>query len=151
MSESATTPSWWPTVVTWLLVILGWFAVHLATLKRERRKERREVAQNAIDELREVGMKALTFHTAAAFDGVVADELIYQTNRVIRFLQRSPLSALDLPLGRMVRLRKAITLTNADKSSFRTQAPGSQVLLDIRAAVDDMVEVIEAVRDKRWK
>ena len=32
----------WTSLVTWILVFVGWFAVHKATLSRERRKEKRE-------------------------------------------------------------------------------------------------------------
>jgi hypothetical protein len=151
MSTSATTVSWWPTLGTWVLVMIGWYAVHLASLVRERRKERREIATDAIEDLRTLEVAAMKFHTATTFDGLAADELIYQTNRAIQFLQRPPLRDLNLPLGRMVRLRKAITLKNADKSTFQAQVPGSQLLRDIRDTVDDMVVAVEAARDERWK
>lgn len=150
MSSGAGTAPWWTNVITWVLVLLGWLAVHYATLARERRKERRELAKAVIDALRSLELEALRFHTAATFDSILVDQLIYQTGRAIRSLQRVPMSDLNLPLGRMIRVRKTITLRNCDRSSFQTQRAGSPILLEIRGAVDDLVDSIEEARDARW-
>src|SRR5262245_49081618 len=101
---------------------------------RERRKERRETAKAAIESLRTLEKEALEFHTSPAFDAVSAEELTYRVNRVIRSLQRAPLSRLDLPVGRMVRLRKAITLNNSSQKTFTVQPSGGTLLTDIRTA-----------------
>lgn len=150
MNAATTTTAWWPSVITWGLVLAGWFAVHLATLARERRKERREVVKVAIDALRQLELEALQFHSAPKFDSVTANNLIYKTGRIIRSLQRPPLNALDIPLSRMVKVRKAVTLNNADPSSFQPQQVNSQLLTDLRAAIDDLADAIEAARDNRW-
>jgi hypothetical protein len=150
VSSVGTGAPWWPNLITWLLVLAGWFAVHQATLSRERRKERREAAKFTIESLRELEVDALKFHMAPGFDSVQADQLIYRAGRIIRGLQRTPMSELELPLGRMVRLRRSMTLNNADASVFKPQTAGSGLLMEIRAAVDDLVDAIETARDTKW-
>lgn len=140
----------WSNVITWALILGGWYAVHRATLARERRKERRELAGKAIEALESLAIEARQFHTAGTFDEHQADLLRYRTDRTIRSLQRPPLSELSLPIGRMVRLRKSISLKNMDQSSYCTQTPNSTILRDIRSAVDDMMDAIEAARESRW-
>jgi len=140
----------WSNFITWVLILGGWFVVHRATLVRERRKERRELANNAIDALNSLAIEARNFHIASAFDEHRADLLRYRIGRMILSLQRQPLSELDLPIGRMVRLRKSITLKNMDQSSFSAQQPNSPVLMDIRSAVDDLVDAIDAARERCW-
>jgi hypothetical protein len=140
----------WSNVITWLLIFCGWYAVHRATLARERRKERRELANSAIEALKSLAIEAREFHTAAAFDEYRADLLRYRIDRIILSLQRSPLSELSLPIGRMVKLRKGITLKNMDQSIFCAQPSNSPVLRDIRSAVDDLVDAIEAARERCW-
>jgi len=142
--------TWWPNVFTSLLVLVGWFAVHFATLSRERRKERRETAKSAVDALNSIASDASAFHTALTFDAHEACLLRYNTEKVIRTLQRKPLNDLDLSLGRMVKLRKSITLKNIDPSIFSPQNIDSPILQDIRAATDDLVDAIEAARDSHW-
>lgn len=140
----------WAYVITWALILGGWYAVHRATLARERRKERRELANNAIEALNSLAIEAREFHTASAFDEYQADLLRYRIERIILSLQRSPLSELTLPIGRMVKLRKSITLKNMDQSSFCAQTSNSPVLREIRSAVDDLVDAIEAARERCW-
>src|SRR5689334_10731024 len=97
-----TTP-WWANLVTWVLILVGWYIVHLATLERERRKERRELVQLTLEALRELEADAAKYHTAATFDSIALDALVYKTGRIIRSLQRVPLKELQIPVWRMVR------------------------------------------------
>ena len=133
-----------------MLVLGGWYAVHIATLSRERRKERRDASKAAIDELGKLAVEARKLHSAATFDVNQADLVIYKTQRIIRALQRPPLLDLDLSISKMVRLRKSITLNNTDASSFCSQCTYSPILLEIRAAIDELIESVEERRDVRW-
>ena len=60
------------------------------------------------------------------------------------------MSALDIPIGKMVRLRKSITLNNSEPSSFSPQKIDSIVLSEIRAATDDLIDAIELKREDHW-
>lgn len=141
---------WWPNAVTWVLLFFGWLVVHRATLTRERRKEKRETANFAVNELREIENEAFGFHTADSFDDRNGSALRQRVERLINRLQRPPLSTLSISVGRMVALRSSITLNNADSSNFAPQTPNSQILQGICDAVDDLIEEIEAARDKCW-
>lgn len=141
----------WPTFFTWLLVLIGWVAVHRATLSRERRKERREACGKLVERLIELESSARAFHVATSFDAHRFDVLRYETDRLISSLQRPPINTLDLPLGRMVRLRKSITLNNVDPKTFVAQSAGSAILRDIRSAVDDLIDAIEGARERQWE
>jgi hypothetical protein len=144
-------PPFWPNVVTWGMVVVGWLLVHLATLNRDRRKERRDVAKAVVEEITDLEKSAREFHVSETFDGHKAQILRCETERVIRKIQRMPLSLLDIPLSRLVRLRKAITLKNTDRSDFKTQSDDSEILADIRMAVDDLLEIIEVHKDAKWE
>jgi p-aminobenzoyl-glutamate transporter AbgT len=141
---------WWPNAVTWVLLFFGWLVVHRATLARERRKEKRETANCAVNELREIEKEAFEFHAAESFDDRKGSALRKRVERLINQLQRPPLVALGIPVGRMIALRSSITLNNADLSNFTPQKSDSLILQSICDAVDDLIEEIEASRDKCW-
>lgn len=141
---------WWPNAVSWVLLFFGWLVVHWATLARERRKEKRETANCAVNELREIEKEAFEFHAADSFDDRKGSALRQRVERLINRLQRSPLSTLGIPVGHMIALRSSITLNNADASNFTPQKPDSQILQAICDAVDDLIEEIEAARDRCW-
>lgn len=138
----------WANTVTWGMVLVGWFVVHCATLSRERRKEKRDAVSRIIEEIKTVEDLAVTFHTSEKFDSQTSDLLIWRVNRVIRTLQRLPLQALDIPLGLMVRFRKGLTLLNTDVSTFAPQTYHGDIIKGIRTVTDEMLETIEAARDK---
>lgn len=138
----------WANTVTWIVVLVGWIAVHCATLSRERRKEKRDAVSCIIEEIRAVEVLAVTFHTSDKFDSLSSDLLIWRTNRVNRALQRPPLQTLDIPLSLMVRFRKRFTLLNTDTSTFVRQTYHSEIIKDIRSVTDEIIESIEAARDK---
>lgn len=142
--------SGWISVVTWILVFGGWFFVHKATLRRERRKEKREAAKQVCGELRLVERSAIDFHTAQTHDSRRATDLRQEVERLSLQLQRAPLSELEIPLSRIIQLRRNITRKNVDPSDFAAQTADSDLVRDIRNAATDLIEVIEGEREKRW-
>lgn len=140
----------WSQAVTWTLVVIGWFVVHKTTIQREQRRERRDVVNRAVQELLDIEHIAASFHTAHHFDSGNAEALTWRTNRVIRSLQRKPLSMLQVDIKMLAQLRRSITLKNMDASSFSCQPPGSQLLKDIRHATDQVIEQIEKRRDETF-
>lgn len=139
-------PEW----VTWLLVILGWWYVHSATLKRERRKEKRELSSKLCTEFMTLRDSAISFHTADVFSQRASDDLSQELNRLIARLQRSPMSELEIPTGQMIALRKSVTLTNIDATDFKPRDLNGQLVTDIRSRTADLVSIIEDAREKIW-
>lgn len=138
----------WANTVTWIVVLVGWIAVHCATLSRERRKEKRDAVSCIIEEIRAVEVLAVTFHTSDKFDSLSSDLLIWRTIRVNRALQRPPLQTLDIPLSLMVRFKKGLTLLNTDTSTFVRQTYHSEIIRGIHSVTDDIIESIEAAREQ---
>jgi len=141
---------WWPSVITWLTVFGGWFVVHRASLYRERRKEKRDSARILLEDLACLERKAIAFHTSNHYDSHVAAELRQETERIVRRLQRLSLSELNIQIGLMVRLRRSITLQNADASNFAPQGADGQLICGIRAAIDDLTASVEVAKETYW-
>lgn len=141
----------WSSVVTWSLVLLGWFAVHTATLARDRRKEKREAAERICEALLNAQAAAIDFHTSKIFDQCKSIDLAQLVERIIIQLQVTPLSELDTPKSRLVSLRQSVTQRNIDLSDFAPQSPDSELLLSIRISVSELVLYIETRREVVWK
>jgi hypothetical protein len=138
------------TLVTWSLAFGGWFAVHKATLSRERRKEKREAAKEMCLALRTLERSAIDFHTAEEYSSRAANDLRQDTERLILQLQRKPLSELQIPLSRMIQFRRSVSRHNIDPSDFLCQLPDSDLIREVRNAVTDVIESIEERREQYW-
>lgn len=138
-------------IISWFFILLGWLVVHKITLKQERRKERREAAHTICMELRELEHLAINFHTAREHDIRNATDLRQSVERLIRHLQRSPLTELEISNQCLIQLRQSITLQNADRRDFSAQNADSDLIRNIRDATSDLIEVIEDNREIKWK
>lgn len=136
--------------LTWLLVLLGWYVVHRASLSRERRKERREITFRCVDEVKDIERRALGFHTAAAYCHDAVEEITVDVSRLIRRLQRPPLQSLQIPTQHLVRLRQSITLKNADLSGFTAQQRNGEIPQEIRSACNSLIDAIELAREREY-
>ncbi len=141
----------WTHVVTWLLVFLGWGVVHLATLNRDRRKEKRDVSANVCKNLLELQADAIDFHTGQVFEVRKSTDIAQQVERVAIQLQKCPLQELQIPVGRIVALRQRITRQNIDPTSFTPQPADSNLIFEIRNAVTDVISAIEDGRERVWR
>lgn len=138
-------------IVTWCVVFLGWYAVHQATLVRDRRKEKREISAKLCTSLIELQSAAIDFHTASQCDVRQSTDLAQQVERAVLQLQKLPLNELSIPLSRMIALRQRITRQNIDLTDFASQPADSQIIFEIRNAVTDMIFAIEDARERVWK
>lgn len=138
-------------VVTWLLVFIGWAVIHKATLIRDRRKEKREISMQICKDIAELQSAAIDFHTASHFNARKSTDLAQQVERIILRLQKPPLSELNIPLGRMITLRRKITKHNIDPTDYKSQPDDSPIIFGIRNAVTDLIIVIEDARECVWK
>lgn len=150
MDCPAEATKWWSNLPTWILVLFGWWVVHWASLTRERRKEKRELSNRVVQDLFELEREAIDFHTANVFNTLQSEQLMTHIERLILSLQRQPMSELDVPLGKMIKLRRSITLNNADSEQFVAQSTNSNIVREIRSSIADLVDLIEAKRDQVW-
>lgn len=138
-------------IVTWLLMFIGWAVIHKATLIRDRRKEKREISMQTCKDIAELQSSAIDFHTAPHFNARKSTDLAQQVERIILRLQKPPLSELNIPLTRMIALRRQITKHNIDPTDFKSQPDDSQIIFGIRNAVTDLIIVIEDNRECVWE
>lgn len=136
--------------IPWVLVLLGWIIVHHLTLNRDRRKEKRAIADQIIEKLQNLEVLTVNFHTSNAFDALKAEEISLNIERVIRSIQRTPMDEIVVPTSYLVCLRQAMTRKNFDISDFITQSQGSEILRNIRVVVDDLISQIESRKNKNW-
>lgn len=141
----------WPDVVTWLLVLAGWLVVHRTELEHERRKEKREAATRIVNEVKDLEGQAIAFHSSREYSAEDSDSLTWRIVRLNRRLQRPPLNNLNIPLALMVRFKKAFTLKNTDASSFVPHEYHDELIVGIRRITDEMIEALEAARDREFK
>lgn len=140
----------WPQLVTWGGVIVGWFVVHKATLKRERRKEKREIAAKVCTNLASLQVSAIDFHTGSHCELRKSTDIAQHVAEILDSLQRAPMIELDISLVHRVALRQAITKQNIDPSDFSSQTPDSVIVLEIRDAVLEMIAAIDEARERVW-
>lgn len=138
-------------LLTFGLVILGWWIVHNATLTRERRKEKRELASKICKEIWDLQEAAVDFHTNHEYSGRKSADLAQVVGRVNTQLQKTPLDQLNVPHIRMIDLRRRITLRNSEKSEFAAQDHESDFIAELRNAAADLVHFIEDAKEERWK
>lgn len=132
----------WKDFITWLLVIAGWFFIHMATLRREERKESHDTARKIVDEIRIVEEKAVEFQTSINFSDENYDMLVWKLNRITTALYRPPLKFLNISTNKIISFRQQLT-ANTDKSSFKTQSHNDEVIINIHEAADDLISEIE--------
>lgn len=133
----------WKDIITWILVILGWFFVHKATMSREEWKEKRESINSIIKEIKEVEELCINFQTSIKFSNQAQDTLIWKVNRIIKALYRPPLKYLHIPTEIIIRFRQRLTY-NTDKSTFSTQAHDGEIISSIHEVIDDLIDEIDA-------
>lgn len=157
--------NYWPwaqLLVSWALIIGGWFFVHKAALSRERRKEKREVIDRVLEEIRAIESIAIDFHSSKIFNKKVNSNITLRIDRLSRKLQAPPFAALGISTDLMIQIRQAITLRHFDKSDFPTAvqrimkrspypATSIEILIkDINSATDDLIDCIETAKNTKF-
>ncbi len=140
----------WVSVVTWIVVAIGWFVVHSASLARERRSEKRDEAKGVVTDLRELEKEASDFHGAESFDEFKASNLTLKCDRLIKVLQRVPFNELKLDPALLSALRRSITCNNIDRTAFEMQSANSETQRNIRIATDDLIDAVEIAKARYW-
>jgi hypothetical protein len=134
----------WTEAAPWLVAVVGWFATHLFSEARERRKEVRSQVDKLLQQVADIEETARSFHTASTFDEKTSTELITELSRIERALDRISKFKIDNFTAVLVHLRRAITLHNFDKSDFASRTYSDQLLLDIGDAIRDFEDELEA-------
>lgn len=134
----------WSQSITWVLVIVGWTIVNRQNNARELRKEQRAAIDAIKKQLAELEAEAERFHCAEVFDRALLRQLQFKIHRVADACTRLQLPDSACTVPPVAALRQAITLKNADPTSFGKQPPTSALLDEIYACADDLTDAIEA-------
>lgn len=132
----------WKDIITWLLIITGWYTVHKATMSRERLKENRDATLRTIEEVRRVEEVSVEFQTSLVFSDENYDLLVWRIRRITMSLYRPPLKHLQISTDIVIKFRQSLT-KNTDKSTFTTQLHDAEVINNIHEAADDLINEIE--------
>lgn len=124
-------------------IVVGWFATHMFSEARERRKELRSQLDKLLEMLVSLENEALSFHLAKEFNAATARDLTGQIDRIERVIGRFPLADEKEIGALLVQHRRSITLHNFDSSSFATQLVGSDLLADVTDASRDLEDYLE--------
>lgn len=130
--------------IPWLVAAVGWGFTHVFSEARERRKEVRSQLDKGIEQLLALEKAARDFHMKSEYDPVKAHELTAGIDTFERKLYRISCLKLDALTSRLIALRRAITLTNFDRTGFTAQTAESDVLGSIADASASLEDALEA-------
>lgn len=129
--------------MSWLLVLVGWYVVHLTTLQRERRKENRDFSSQVVDDLYTLSRNGRKFHLSKQYDEEIAFDIVQSLGRTFRTVNLEPISELKIDARKLMAVRMAVTLNNFDKSSFVRQDASSELVREIALSIEDLASEIE--------
>jgi len=150
MQESNSTLISLSQVVTWIIVVAGWFLVNRQNNVRETRKEVRACVMDLAGSLNKLEELSVKYHTARMQDQNAAIAVRKDIMRVASSIHRLPIEQVALDLG-IIALRRAITYRNFDTSRFVSQQADSQIVVGITSAIDELLDAVEAAFAKKYR
>lgn len=143
----------WSQVITWLVVITGWYVVNDKNNDREKRKEVRSLIDSIKNMLDDIEKEAIQYHTNNQ-----SEELSFQIKRNLNNNLSSKVKVLKLKgfeIGKCdkyrKKLRQAITLNNFDTNGFQPQPFTSEIIRDILTSKGNFINEIEKCFSKNYK
>jgi hypothetical protein len=130
--------------IPWVIAVVGWFFTHAFSEARERRKENRAQLDKAFELLQSIEHDGRTFHCASNFEEEKSLALTSKILTLERKFSRIRCLRSDGLTPYIVALRRAVTLCNFDKSTFKPQLPTSEILTEISCAAADLEDAVEA-------
>jgi hypothetical protein len=141
---------WVTQVISWVLVIAGWFLVHYLSNERESAKERRQETRLALARLREAmeGMRddAVAFHQGGGYAGDKLRKIELCLERLERsWLRLAPAgNNREIISKHIVAMRQSFSRSNADASTFCQQQYDSPIINGIIDAFDEAIDRLES-------
>jgi hypothetical protein len=140
----------WINAIPWIVAVVGWFATHLFSEARERRKEVRAQIDKILDRLFKLEETARQFHTGVEFDYAKSLEIISEIDRVERAISRITRYKIDEFVPTIIHHRRAITLLNFDSSIFVEQKSNSEILTNVSNATKDLEDELDIQYNIRY-
>lgn len=131
-------------LVTWLLVVSGWLVVYQQNRHFQDRKELRATIDNLLTDINDLRNAAIKYHTEeASANQLLANDIKSRTNSLTSNIVDSLLET-DEILDALTELRIRITFDNFESQQYRPQSHGSDLVILIYAATDDLRDLIDA-------
>jgi hypothetical protein len=134
----------WTQIVTWVLVVGGWFFVNRQNNLRETRKEVRALLNSMLQDLRQLEKQALEYH-CTKIDEAVAFDIRRLTKRLgsnIAILDHADVPTKQITIA-LVALRQATTRRNFQSSQGAIVARNHEIPRSIESAVASLEHEIE--------
>ena len=130
-------------VITWLIVIGGWFIINHHNNLRENRKEIRSSLDALKAELLALEVLSLSYHKESVHDDSTAREIRLLIVRISNFLERLAIGNKRVINEKVIELRKAVTLNNFDTHTHESMENNSEFIGNISYAIDELYMYME--------
>ncbi|MGR8935921.1 MAG: hypothetical protein ACU837_16305 [Gammaproteobacteria bacterium] len=132
-------------IITWTIVVIGWFVVDNRNNNRERRKEIRAIIDLLGKQLDAIELKAIQYHQGSHHSAQLAKDIKFSLQRTSQIIYREDLLAIEKGESKYYRdFKKSITLDNFDSfENFISQPDDSDLLYEISASKDALFNQIE--------
>lgn len=152
-------PAYTPSLISSLLVVLGWFVVNKTQANRERRKQIREFVGMLIDILAELEISIIEYHTKKR-DETLEQTLISRLTRFEKacarlpnflsnqwpFLKAAKVNRVKVDPYLIQEMRKAMTLKHFLDEHDRPLPRSDPLILEIQNTTDVVQDSLESVR-----
>ncbi|GMQ83713.1 MAG: hypothetical protein BMS9Abin06_0451 [Gammaproteobacteria bacterium] len=129
-------------IITWLIVIGGWWIVNHQQDRRETRKEIRARLNEVRSRLELLENKSHVYHTSE-HDQATAREIKLHLTRLWFEAELLCLAKENLLSQSLTRLRRSITLNNFESKTHKPLPDDDQLIATISAAVVDLESLLE--------
>lgn len=134
----------WAAVISWLLVILGWFIINRQNNIRETRKEIRAALNQFYDVLNEIEDDAVTYHSGGAGDPVLSRRIKRRLGQLHGRAGLALGSTIECSCSREIWLfRQAVTLENFDTAAHKMLPASDPIFEEITATKERLVQTLE--------
>jgi len=141
-------------LITWLLVIIGWYFVDRTNNRRETRKELRAALSELQAFLDQIENDAVSYHTSREPNNILSSQLKRDLHRrlptKITVMDSRGYTTTKL-VQPVVEFRKSITFENFDTSKFRQQTISDPIIRRIGIARDSLGEQLEIGFSEQYK
>lgn len=132
-------------IITWLVIIIGWFIVNNQQNKREQRKERRAQIDIFNSNISQLEKKAISYHTNILHDEQLAREIKRKFDELRKFSLRIKLIDIKDLNRLIIALRRSITYENFDNGENHAQeAEDGELVAGIYISCDAFVDKMES-------
>lgn len=133
-------------LITWLIVAVGWYIVNNQNNNRETRKEHYQEIGKLIELIQQTENLATSFHTSDEFDPKNNAQIIRNLNKISLLLSGIHyLKAIHL-----APFRKSITFKNFEKSQFKKYDALAPELLEIMSESDELTKTIKQLYQQHY-